>query len=88
MASGPARLAGLGARKGSLAPGFDADFVVWRPEESFEVRPEALHQRHKLTPYAGRTLFGRVEATYLRGEKIYEMGRFIGPPRGEILRAR
>ncbi|HEY7114709.1 MAG TPA: allantoinase AllB [Thermoanaerobaculia bacterium] len=88
MASGPARLAGLGARKGSLAPGFDADFVVWRPEESFEVRPEALHQRHKLTPYAGRTLFGRVEATYLRGEKIYEMGCFIGPPRGEILRAR
>jgi len=88
MAAAPARLAGLAARKGSLAPGFDADFVVWRPEETFEVRPEALQHRHKLTPYAGRTLFGRVEATFLRGEKIYEMGRFVGPPRGEILLAR
>jgi len=88
MGAGPAGLAGLAGRKGTLAPGADADFVVWRPEEPFEVRPDTLHHRHKLTPYAGRTLFGRVEATFLRGEKIYEMGRFVGPPRGEILLAR
>ena len=88
MGAGPARLAGLAGRKGTLSPGADADFVVWRPEESFEVRPDALQHRHKLTPYAGRTLFGRVEATFLRGEKIYEMGRFVGPPRGEILLTR
>jgi len=88
MGAGPAGLAGLAGRKGALAPGADADFVVWRPEEPFEVRPDTLHHRHKLTPYAGRTLFGRVEATFLRGEKIYEMGRFVGPPRGEILLAR
>jgi allantoinase len=88
MSTGPARLAGLAGRKGTLAPGADADFVVWRPDESFEVRPEALQHRHKLTPYAGRTLFGRVQATFLRGEKIYEMGSFVGPPRGETLLAR
>jgi allantoinase len=88
MGAGPARLAGLAGRKGTLAPGADADFGVWRPEESFEVRPDTLHHRHKLTPYAGRRLFGRVEATFLRGEKIYEMGRFVGSPRGEILLAR
>jgi allantoinase len=35
-----------------------------------------LLHRHKLTPYAGRTLSGVVEATYLRGVKIYERGEF------------
>jgi allantoinase len=85
MSRGPAALAGLASRKGALAPGYDADFVVFRPEASFEVRPEALHHRHKLTPYAGRTLHGVVEATYRNGEKIYEKGEFFGPPSGEIL---
>jgi allantoinase len=87
MCRAPARLAGLASRKGALAPGFDADIVVWRPEEAFEVRPEALQHRHKLTPYAGRTLHGVVEATFLRGEKIYEHGKILGTPRGEILRS-
>ncbi len=85
MSRGPARLAGLDRRKGALAPGYDADFVVFRPEASFEVRAAAIHHRHKLTPYAGRTLHGVVEATYLKGEKIYEKGEFVGPPSGEIL---
>ncbi|MDQ5873645.1 MAG: amidohydrolase family protein, partial [Acidobacteriota bacterium] len=83
LAAAPARLAGL-ARKGAIAPGYDADFVVWRPEASFRVRPEELHHRHKLTPYAGRTLDGVVEATYLAGEKIFERGRLLGSPRGKV----
>ncbi len=87
MSAAPARLAGLATRKGALAPGLDADFVVWRPEEPFEVRPAALHQRHKLTPYAGRTLFGVVEETYQRGRKIFDRGEFLGPPAGETLLA-
>jgi allantoinase len=81
----PARLAGIAGRKGRLTPGADADFVVWNPEETFEVRPETLHHRHKLTPYAGRTLDGVVEAVFLAGEKISERGRVFGPARGKIL---
>jgi allantoinase len=81
----PARLAGIAGRKGRLTPGADADFVVWNPEETFEVRPETLHHRHKLTPYAGRTLDGVVEAVFLAGEKISERGRVSGPARGKIL---
>ncbi len=85
LAAAPARLGGVGARKGAIAPGFDADFVVWNPEQSFEVRPESLHHRHKLSPYLGRTLSGVVESTYLAGEKIFERGEFVGPPRGKLL---
>jgi len=87
MCRAPAELAGLAKHKGSLAAGLDADLIVWDPEASRPVVAEELHQRHKLTPYAGRILRGVVEATYLRGEKIYERGEFPGEPRGEILLA-
>jgi allantoinase len=76
-AAAPARLVELEKRKGAIKVGCDADMVVFRPEQSFRVEPAMLHHRHKLTPYAGRTLSGVVEATYLRGVKIYERGEFL-----------
>lgn len=85
LASEPAKLAGLSARKGSIAPGRDADFVVFDPEAEFRVTPETNEHRHKLTPYEGRVLKGDVVATFLRGEKIYERGRFNDTPSGELL---
>ena len=51
----------------------------------WRIEPEHLHQRHKLTPYAGQVVKGVVEATYLKGRKIYERGEFLSTPRGEIL---
>jgi len=71
MSAGPATLAGL-ADRGAIAVGMAADFVVWDPEGHFVVAPERLRQRHKLTPYAGRTLRGIVHATYLRGERVWQ----------------
>jgi allantoinase len=85
LSAAPARLPGREGTKGLIAEGRDADFVVWNPDETFEVTPEMLHHRHKLSPYLGRTLSGVVQATYLAGEKIFERGRFVGPPRGKIL---
>ena len=58
MSAGPAALAGLSERKGRIAEGLDADLVIWDPDARFVVEPEQLHQRHKLTPYAGRTCSG------------------------------
>jgi allantoinase len=86
MCSGPAKLAGLEKQKGAVAAGFDADLVVWNPEKRFVVRPKMLLHRHKLTPYAGRELRGSVISTFLRGQMIYDRGRFLGAPQGALLR--
>ncbi len=45
-----------------------------------------LYHRHKLTPYAGQTLSGVVEQTFLRGEMIYERGQFSETPSGVMLK--
>jgi allantoinase len=83
MAVNPARLAGLDA-KGSIAPGQDADLVVFAPDERFTVTPELLRTRHRLTPYAGQELRGVVRQTWLRGNPIalaHPTGRLLAPPR-------
>lgn len=82
MSAGPARLAGLDRRKGAIAPGYDADLVVWDPDASFVVDPARLLQRHRLTPYAGRRLFGAVHKTLLAGRDVDA----DGPPRGRVWR--
>ena len=87
MCAAPAKLAGLAPWKGTIAEGRYADLVVWNPETSWTVDPARLHTRHKLTPWAGRELKGAVEATYLKGEKIYADGEFLSDPLGEILLA-
>jgi allantoinase len=85
LCSGPARLAGL-ERKGRIAVGYDADFVIWNPDGKFSVDPAKLHQRNKITPYAGRELLGVVETTFLRGRKIFDRGELFHSPLGQILR--
>jgi allantoinase len=86
LCSGPARLAGLEKRKGMIAVGYDADFAIWNPDIKSSVDPAKLHQRHKITPYAGRELLGSVETTFLRGRKIFDKGDFSPGPLGLILR--
>ncbi|MGO4427783.1 hypothetical protein AB4Z54_55995, partial [Streptomyces sp. MCAF7] len=44
------------------------------PEETFTVDPAALHHRNQVTAYAGKTLYGVVRSTWLRGRKIAEQG--------------
>jgi allantoinase len=85
LCRGPARLAGLEKRKGTIAVGCDADLVIWNPSAKFVVEPSQLHHRHKITPYAGRALVGVVETTILRGRKIYDRGEFCPSPIGRVL---
>jgi allantoinase len=85
LCAGPARLAGLTGRKGTIAAGHDADLVLWHPEKEFVVNETVLRHRHSITPWLGRILAGVVEATYLRGERVYARGAADQPPRGRLL---
>ncbi len=85
MSEAPAALAGLSDRKGRIAPGCDADLVVWNPENRFTVDPDRLQQRHKITPYAGRLLYGTVQMTFLRGERVWTNGRLVRSSSGQLL---
>lgn len=78
MAEAPAKLAGCHRRKGQIAAGYDADFVVFDPEGEFEVSQDRLHYRHPVSPYLGEKLRGVVKATYLRGTQVFSEGKFPG----------
>ena len=85
MALEPARLAGLDDRKGSIAVGMDADFVVWDPDGVTKVRGIDLEHRHPITPYEGMSLRGSVVTTILGGITVFD-GTSVGPIAGRMLR--
>ncbi|HEX4146860.1 MAG TPA: allantoinase AllB [Pirellulales bacterium] len=87
LSTRPAQLFGLGDRKGRIAVGCDADLVVWDPDARWQVRGEQLHQRHKLTPYGGVELQGKVCRTYLRGNLVLRDEVLAAHPVGQLLRA-
>ncbi len=80
----PARRFGLSPRKGELKVGADADLVLVNLEAGYRIEADNLYQRHKHSPYIGRTLHCRVEQTISRGRKVYtrEQG-LIGDPQGQ-----
>ena len=84
MSMQPAVLARLASRKGSLAVGCDADIVVFDPGAKFRVEERDVLHRHKVSPYLGKDLSGRVLQTYVRGVKVYDSGSFSAP-QGDLL---
>jgi allantoinase len=72
LAAAPARLAGMSGVKGAIEVGADADFAIFYPEADGPLKEVDLHFRHKLSPYLGARLRGRVLETWLRGEQIYD----------------
>jgi allantoinase len=86
MAQAPAKLAGCDIRKGRIAKGYDADFVVFDTQSEFVVTHERLYFRHPLCPYLGEELRGVIKATYLRGVPVFSDGKFPGMPIGREYR--
>ncbi|MDR0856670.1 MAG: dihydropyrimidinase [Clostridiales bacterium] len=75
----PAKLFGL-PQKGSLAPGKDADIVLYDPKKRFTVGVGAMHSDCDQTIWEGIKLKGYPVKTYLRGKPVYADGAYIGTP--------
>ncbi len=85
MSAGPARIAGLAAKKGAIEVGKDADFALFDPAFERTLEASALAFRHRVSPYVGRNLAGRVRTTVLRGAIVYREGVWADPPKGALL---
>ena len=85
MSTRVAEFLGLAESRGKIAKGFDADLIVWHPEEEFTVTKDCIEFRHKVTPYEGRRLTGVVDRTYVAGYKVFDMGKITALNKGKIL---
>ncbi|HWQ43539.1 MAG TPA: dihydropyrimidinase [Desulfosporosinus sp.] len=73
-----AKLFGLYPRKGTIAPGSDADLVVWDPLASSTITVETLHQQVDYTPYEGFKQKGQVKHVFLRGQQVVKDAQLQG----------
>ncbi len=79
-ATAPAKLYGLHPRKGSIAPGADADLVLWDPTRKVTIEDGPRRDRAGYTPYAGRTVQGWPRRVLLRGRPVVREGELLGRP--------
>jgi len=74
----PAKLFGLFPRKGTIAPGSDADLVIFDPERMLTISAATQHQRVDYTPYEGMRIQGVPHTVLLRGKVMVRNGEYVG----------
>jgi dihydropyrimidinase len=74
----PAKIFGLAGKKGTIAPGADADIVIWDPDKKQVLSAKTLHMRCDYNPYEGRTVTGAAETVLSRGRVVVDKGTFTG----------
>jgi allantoinase len=85
----PAKFLQVEKQKGKLAVGYDADLIVWNPDEEFEVKPADILHRYNCSPYNGQKLFGTTQQTIVNGVTVFIKGRIAGKEKkqGKIILA-
>jgi dihydropyrimidinase len=83
----PARIFGMYPRKGVLAPGSDADIVLWDPAAEHTISAKTHHMRVDYSMFEGFRVKGNVRTVMSRGEVIVDQGQFVGKTgRGQYLK--
>jgi dihydropyrimidinase len=80
FSSNPAKLLGLYPQKGALAPGSDADIVIWDPSVRKTIALDNLHHDSDYSPWQGWPVTGWPVTTILRGRVVVDEGRLLGTP--------
>ena len=87
VATSPARIFGMYPKKGTIAPGSDADIVIWDPEADFTISAQTHHMRVDYSLFEGFQVKGNVRQVLSRGEVVIDGGKFSGKPgRGQYLK--
>ena len=74
----PAKIFGLFPRKGTIAPGSDADIVVFDPQKKVRLSAKTLHMNVDYNPYEGREVVGATDTVISRGRVVIDGGKFVG----------
>jgi dihydropyrimidinase len=87
VSTAPARIFGMYPKKGVIAPGSDADIVVWDPKAEHLISAKTHHMRVDYSMFEGFKVVGNARQVFSRGELIVEYGRYVGRVgRGQYLR--
>ncbi len=74
----PAKIFGMFPKKGTIAPGSDADIVIFDPEKTTTLSAKTHHMKVDYNPYEGRQVTGVTDTVLSRGKVIVDAGRFTG----------
>jgi dihydropyrimidinase len=80
ISTAPAKIFGMFPKKGTIAPGTDADIVVFDPNRKLTLSHKTLHMNVDYNPYEGREIVGAAETVLSRGNVVVEGGEFVGTP--------
>ena len=77
-ATTPARMMGLYPRKGIIAPGSDADIVIYDPNKQWTISVDNHHMNMDHSAYEGMEVTGHVDTVFSRGKKLIDDGQYLG----------
>jgi dihydropyrimidinase len=87
VSTAPARIFGMYPKKGAIAPGSDADIVVWDPKAEHLISAKTHHMRVDYSMFEGFKVVGNAKQVFSRGELIVDKGQYVGRAgRGQYLR--